>query len=144
MKKTIAACLCTTVLLVFSHQLIARERDGITIDVNISPPQAQAVPVRTNWNMELRLYKETTKHEPGVNTTDFEIVSRDGKAANEYGKCVWNTLVFKPERPNSNTQIRYYYEVVCWGGWAYHDSYSQELDAGNPNTFQVNMYMTRK
>jgi len=141
MKKRIVACLCTTILLAFSLQLIASESNYVTISVSISPSQAQAVPpVRTNWNIELLLLEEIDNG----NTIQTGVVSRDGQTANSYGKYTWQAPIFKPKEPNNSTRIRYYYKVVCLGGWAYNDNSSEKLDAGKPNVYEVNIYMSRK
>jgi len=138
--KRILVCLCATVLLAFSLQLNAREENYVTIKVSISPPQAQAVPVRTNWNIELLLLEK--KDDDG--TIQTQIVSRDGQTADSRGKYTWKAPIFKPKEPNEHTKIRYFYQVVCLGGWAYKDGKSGRLNAGEPNVHEVSIYMSRK
>jgi hypothetical protein len=147
MKRIAKALLYTATLFVFNHRIAASESSNmVTISVQIFPPQAQAGPVSNNWTIELQFIKKTIVEEPNGSTTiiNEQIIGRKGGAADNEGKTGWIVPVQKYKGPSKHEQIRLYYKVVCYGGWAYNDGSSKELDAEIPGVHDVTIYMKRK
>jgi hypothetical protein len=146
MKRITRVLLYAVALFVFNHRVAASESNSIIINVQIFPPQAQTDSINTNWTVELQLIKKTIVEEPNGSTTiiNEQIVRRNGGVADNEGKVGWNVSVQKPKESSKHEQIRYYYKVVCYGGWAYNDGSSKELDAEIPGVYDVTIYMKRK
>jgi hypothetical protein len=146
MKGITTVLLYAVTLFVFNHRAAASESSSIIINVQIFPPRAQTDSINTNWTVELQLIKKTTVEEPNGSTSIIseQIVRRNGKVADNEGKAGWNAPVQKYMGPSKHERIRLYYKVVCYGGWAYNDGSSKELDAEIPGVYDVTIYMKRK
>ena len=147
MQRMAKALLCTTMLFIFNHQIVASESNDITIRIQIFPPQAKTDSITNNWTVELQFIRKIMIEEPNGSTSiiNEQIVGRKGKVTNNEGKISWITSVVKKlKESDKHKQIRYYYKVVCYGGWAYSDGSSKELDAEIPNVYEVTIYMKRK
>ena len=145
MQKMAKALLCTTMLFVFNHRIFASESNDITIRVQIFPPQAKTDLITNNWTVELQLIRETPETEPNGNTIiNKQIIYRYGGVADNNGRFAWKCLAVKLDESSKRKQIRYYYKVVCYGGWAYNDGSSKELDAETPNVHEIAIYTNRK
>ena len=145
MQKIAKALLCTTLLFVFNHRIAAGESNDITIRVQIFPPQAKTDSSTNNWTVELQLIRETPVKEPNSSTvTDKQIRARSGGVADNNGRFTWECLAYKLDESSKRKQIRYYYKVVCYGGWAYNDGSSKELDVETPNVYEVTIYMKHR
>jgi hypothetical protein len=143
MAKTL---LCVTMLFVFNHQTVASESSNIIISVQIFPPQAQSDSINTNWTVELQLIRKVTVEEPNGSTAIIseQIVGRRGRVTDDEGKVGWIASVNKSKESDKHEQIRYYYKVVCYGGWAYNNGSSKELNAESPKVYDVTILMKRK
>ena len=145
MQKMATALLCTTMLFVFNHRIAASESNDIIIKVQISPSQAKTNLSTNNWTLELQLIRETPETEPNGSTIiNKQIMSRYGGVADNNGRFTWKRLAHKLDESSKRKQIRYYYKVVCYGGWAYNNGSSKELDIETPNVYDITIYMKRK
>jgi hypothetical protein len=126
--------------------MVASESGNVVINVQIFPPMDEAGSVKSNWTLEFQLIKKTIAKEPNGKDViiNEQIVGRKGKVADNEGKFTWTNPVQTPKESIKHEQIRYYYKVMCFGGWAYSDGSSEELDAGIPNIYDITINMNRK
>ncbi len=146
MKGKVTVLFCMALLVIFGYQTTASENDMIIIHVLIFPPQNQIGSLDTNWTTELQLIMKTTAEDPNGSTAiiDEQIVKRKGRAANSSGSVDWKAPVHKSEVSERREQIKYYYKVVCYGGGAYNDGVSKEMDAATIDEYNITITMNHK
>jgi hypothetical protein len=147
MKRIVIALLCTIILLALSCRMVASESGSTVINVQIFPPMAEADSGKSNWTLEFQLIQKTMAKDPNGKEViiNEQIIGRKGKVADNEGKVTWtNNLVQRPKESIKHEQLRYCYKVVCFGGWAYSEGSSKELDAEIPNIYDITINMERK
>jgi hypothetical protein len=146
MKKIVIALLCTIILLALSYRMAASESSNVVINVQIFPSMAEADSIKSNWTLEFQLIAKTMAKDPNGKDVIIkeQIMGRKGKVTDNDGKFTWTNPVQPSWESIKHEQIKYCYKVVCFGGWAYSNGSSEELDAGIPNIYDITINMNRK
>lgn len=110
-----------------------RARDSVVIHVRIFPKQAEAVPIKTQWNVQATLFR----HVDGSNSGRG--VGTQSSVANSNGEV---TFVLPVHADGAN--FRQEYGIHCRGGWAYHTGYVGGISASQPGEHNVSINMRRQ
>lgn len=110
--------------------------DSVIIHVRIFPKMAEAIPVKTQWNLEARLLYEITYPK---RTGAYTLKSKQSAVANDDGEV---TFILPIQEMGSNFEPTY--DVRCDGGWAYVDAVGQKFSASKPGEHAVTLNMKRK
>lgn len=112
-----------------------RARDSVVIHVRIFPKQAEAVPIRTPWNVTAVLAEERL-NQAGIK---YRTIGSQSAVADANGQ-----LTFVLPTHADSTNVRRTYRIACIGGWAYHTGSSQHISASSPGEHTVSINMRRK
>jgi hypothetical protein len=112
-----------------------RARDSVVIHARIFPSAAEAVPIKTAWNIQARLIQWTDNR----NGRSGRTVGTQSAVANSRGEV---TFVLPTHQNGANFTMEY--SIVCLGGWAYHDGQSREIPASAPGEQTVSINMRRR